>query len=205
MDILETKTKVLRVADLRPNEGQMEAIGVHANPRQISEVEYQKLLDSLRTDNLTGVLQEKVFNYEGEWIVLDGNMRLRALQELGVEKVQCIIVPEDTPAKVIEKIIILSNSTFGEWDMDALANWDADLLKEWGVDVPKFGEDLSHLLDEADFESLNEIAREQTGLKQVTFLFPREDAEKVEEYIKVNGKAFLVSKITEICLQPEAK
>ena len=137
MDILETKTKVLRVADLRPNEGQMEAIGVHANPRQISEVEYQKLLNSLRTDNLTGVLQEKVFNYEGEWIVLDGNMRLRALQELGVEKVQCTIVPEDTPAKVIEKIIILSNSTFGEWDMDALANWD-EPLADWGLDPKDF-------------------------------------------------------------------
>lgn len=204
MDILETKTKVLRVADLRPNEGQMEAIGVHANPRQISEVEYQKLLDSLRTDNLTGVLQEKVFNYEGEWIVLDGNMRLRALQELGVEKVQCTIVPEDTPANVIEKIIILSNSTFGEWDMDALANWD-EPLADWGVDLPKFGEDLSHLLDEADFESLNDVAREQTGLRQVTFLFSKEDAEKIEEYCKVNSKKFLAEKIVDICLQQEAK
>ena len=136
MDITETKSKVLKVADLRPNEGQMEAIGVHANPRQITEREYEKLLDSLKADNLTGVLQEKVYNYEGEWIVLDGNMRLRALQELGVEKVQCVIVPEDTPAQVLEKIIILSNSTFGDWDMDALANWDTDLLRDWGVDVP---------------------------------------------------------------------
>lgn len=203
MDILETKTKVLRVADLRPNEGQMEAIGVHTNPRQISEVEYQKLLDSLRTDNLTGVLQEKVFNYEGEWIVLDGNMRLRALQELGVEKVQCTIVPEDTPAKVIKKIIILSNATFGEWDMDALANWD-EPLADWGVDVPEYG-DPSVLLDEANFESLNEIARDKTNMTQITFLFKKDEAEQINEYCKANGKQFLAQKIVDICQQPEAK
>ena len=114
MDITQTKTLMLPVGGLRPNTGQMEAIGVHANPRQISDVEYARLVKSLKEDNLTGILQEKVFNYNGEWIVLDGNMRLRALQDMGIETVQCLVVPEDTPAKVLEKIIILSNSTFGD-------------------------------------------------------------------------------------------
>lgn len=128
---------VLKVADLHPNDGQLEAIGVHANPRIITDEEYRKLVKSLREDNLTGVLQEKVINYNGEWIVLDGNMRLRALREVGIEEVQCLVVPEDADAKTIEKIIILSNSTFGQWDMDALANWDAPLA-DWGLDVPSF-------------------------------------------------------------------
>ena len=75
MDITKTETKVLKVADLCPNEGQMEAIGVHANPRQITEGEYAKLLASLREDNLTGILQEKVYNYEGEWIVHEANIQ----------------------------------------------------------------------------------------------------------------------------------
>ena len=127
---------VLKVADLHPNDGQLEAIGVHANPRIITDEEYRKLVKSLREDNLTGVLQEKVINYNGEWIVLDGNMRLRALREVGIEEVQCLVVPEDADAKTIEKIIILSNSTFAQWDMDALANWDAPLA-DWGVDVPE--------------------------------------------------------------------
>lgn len=137
MDIKQTKTTVLKVADLHPNDGQLEAIGVHANPRIITDEEYRKLVKSLREDNLTGVLQEKVINYNGEWIVLDGNMRLRALREVGIEEVQCLIVPEDADAKTIEKIIILSNSTFGQWDMDALANWDAPLA-DWGVELPEF-------------------------------------------------------------------
>lgn len=63
-------------------------------------------------------------------------MRLRALREVGIEEVQCLVVPEDADAKTIEKIIILSNSTFGQWDMDALANWNAPLA-DWGVDVPE--------------------------------------------------------------------
>lgn len=158
---------MLPVAGLRPNTGQMEAIGVHANPRQITEGEYARLVKSLKEDNLTGILQEKVFNYKGEWIVLDGNMRLRALQELGIETVQCLVVPEGTPAKVLEKIIILSNSTFGEWDMDALANWDAP-LDDWGVDVPKAKEDDTDLSDQLNPDFKVEITctceREQEEL-----------------------------------------
>ena len=137
MQILETKTKVLNVSDLRPNNGQLECIGVHANPRQISKGDYAKLLNSLRENNMTGVLPLKVFKHEGEWYVLGGNMRLRAMQELGIEKVSCIIVPEDADAAALNEIIIKDNSTLGEWDMDALANeWSDMPLNDWGVDVP---------------------------------------------------------------------
>lgn len=204
MDLTKTNTKTLKVADLHPNDGQMESIGVHANPRFISEGDYAKLVASIREKNMTGILPLKVIQFNGEWIVLGGNMRLRAMQELGIEEVSCIVVPEGTDAETLNEFIIKDNATLGDWDMDALANWD-EPLSDWGVDVPKYGDDLSHLLDDANFESLNDIAREQTGLKQVTFLFPKEDAEKVEEYIKTNGKKYLVQKITEICQQQEAK
>lgn len=204
MNLTETQTQVISVSELHPNEGQLEAIGVHANPRQISEDDYAKLLYSMKTKNMTGILPLKVFYYNGEWVVLGGNMRLRAMQELGIEKSSCIVVPADTDAETLNEIIIKDNSTFGEWDMDALANW-SEPLADWGVDLPKFGEDLSHLLDEADFESLNDVAREQTGLRQVTFLFSKEDAEKIEEYCKVNSKKFLAEKIVDICQQQEAK
>ena len=151
MNITETKTKVLKVADLRPNEGQIK--GVPANPRYISESEFTALCNSMREDNLTGVLQMKVYNRQGEWVVLDGNMRLRALQELGIDKVQCLIVPEDADTKTIKKIVITSNSTFGSYDMDALANeWSDCPLADWGVDVPKVMDEseLSNLFDNAE-------------------------------------------------------
>lgn len=135
------------MADLRPNEGQLESIGVHANPRQISEADYAKLVGSLRQKNLTGVLPLKVYQHDGEWIVLGGNMRLRAMQEIGIEKVSCIVVPEEMDAESLNEIIIKDNSTFGDWDMDALANWN-EPLADWGVDVPKAkGEDDSDISD----------------------------------------------------------
>ena len=136
MEVTKTETMMLNVADLRPNEGQLEAIGVHANPRQISESDYDKLLNSLREKNMTGVLPLKVYQHEGEWVVLGGNMRLRAMRELGIEKVSCIVVPQEMDAEDLNEIIIKDNSTFGEWDMDALANWN-EPLDDWGVDVPE--------------------------------------------------------------------
>lgn len=176
---------VLKVADLHPNDGQLEAIGVHANPRIITDEEYRKLVKSLREDNLTGVLQEKVINYNGEWIVLDGNMRLRALREVGIEEVQCLVVPEDADAKTIEKIIILSNSTFGQWDMDALANWNAPLA-DWGVELPdsvsadEFGTEFN--LPEGEKQPFQQITfsladAQADALKQAV-----EDAKHLEEY-----------------------
>lgn len=139
MECTETKTLLLNVADLQPNEGQLESIGVHANPRQISEADYAKLVGSLREKNLTGVLPLKVYQHQGAWIVLGGNMRLRAMQEIGIEKVSCIVVPGDMDAESLNEIIIQDNSTFGTWDMDALANeWDADDLSDWGLNPKDF-------------------------------------------------------------------
>lgn len=141
MNLTETQTQVISVSELHPNEGQMEAIGVHANPRQISEDDYAKLLYSMKVKNMTGILPLKVFCYNGEWVVLGGNMRLRAMQELGIEKVSCIVVPADTDAETLNEIIIKDNSTFGEWDMNALANeWANEPLDDWGVDIPEIDE-----------------------------------------------------------------
>lgn len=167
MDYTQTKTLMLPVGGLRPNTGQMEAIGVHANPRQISESDYQKLLKSMRGKNMTGLLPLKVYQYNGEWIVLGGNMRLRAMQELGIESVSCIVVPEGTDAETLNEFIIKDNSTYGDWDKDALANWD-EPLDDWGVDVPREKEDDTDLSDQLNPDFKVEITctceREQEEL-----------------------------------------
>ena len=134
MNITSTNTEFIKVAALRPNEGQIPE--VPANPRYITEDEYAALLESLRTDNLTGVLQVKVYKHDGQWIVLDGNMRLKALQELAIDEVQCLIVPEGTDARTLRKIVLTSNSNFGEWDWDLLSGWELDELDAAGIDLP---------------------------------------------------------------------
>lgn len=139
MNITKTEITTLPLKHLRPNTGQIE--GVPANPRQINEKEYTKLKASLQADNLTGVMPLKVYLHNGEYVVLGGNMRLRALQELGEKDAPCIIVPADMDTDTLRKIVTTDNSTFGEWDFDMLANdWDESELRDWGVDLP-FGED----------------------------------------------------------------
>ena len=175
MDILQAKIEQLPLPQLVPNEGQMESIGVHANPRQINEVDYAKLVESMRADNLTGVMPLKVFDFAGEWIVLGGNMRLRALKELGAETAPCIVVPADTDAATLNKIIITDNSTFGDWDMDALANW-GEPLADWGVDLPA-------IPDESKVAGLFEDAQEsnRSGEQAISVIVPTQYDSNIED------------------------
>lgn len=169
MDIKQTQSRMLKVADLRPNEGQIP--DVPANPRYISEREYEELKASIEADNLTGVLQMKVYQYEGAWVVLDGNMRLKALQDLGIDEVQCLLVPDDADAKTLRKIVVSANSTFGQWDMDMLANeWDAKELDAWGVFVPE--------INNVDVDALFEDAEEQKPKAQTIVIELPEGVEK---------------------------
>lgn len=139
MQITDTKIVSIPLSQLVCNEGQID--GVPANPRILRDEKYRALVASLRADNLTGINPLKVYWYETDganklYVVLGGNMRLRALQEIGATECPCIEIPQNTPTEVLRKIVVLDNSTFGEWDWDMLANeWDDAELKEWGLDV----------------------------------------------------------------------
>ena len=138
MKIIDTNVQILPLKYLHENTGQIE--GVPANPRILRDSKYRALLESLKKDDLTGVLPLKIYEKQvGEYVVLGGNMRLKALRELhdGDWAVSCVKIPDGTPAEVLRKIVVLDNSTYGEWDMDMLANdWDTQELADWGVDVP---------------------------------------------------------------------
>ena len=63
-------------------------------------------------------------------------MRLSAAKSLGWKEIPCIILSEDMPADKLKEIVIKDNGSFGEWDMDALANaWDDMPLSDWGVNM----------------------------------------------------------------------
>lgn len=198
MDIKTTTTELLKVPVLRPNEGQIP--DVPANPRYITEQEFEALKASIQQDNLTGVLQMKVYNHEGEWIVLDGNMRLKALQELGLDEVQCLIVPQGTDAKTLRKIVISANSTFGNWDMDMIANeWDADEAREWGIDVPNLG--LPSELEGLDLtpEDMAELEGDgKTDMERIIIVYPAERADDVAALVGLSGIDKVVYNITEL-------
>lgn len=78
-------------------------------------------------------------------MILGGNMRYRALQELGFKEIPDTWVKraEELTAEEKRRFIIADNVGFGEWDWDELANnWDVEQLEEWGLDVPNFEDEV---------------------------------------------------------------
>ena len=83
---------------------------------------------------------------DGKYVVLGGNMRLKACNELKLKEIPIIIADEWTEEQKNE-FLIKDNVGFGEWDWDDLANeWDAEKLEEWGLDLPKFDTDTDNEL-----------------------------------------------------------
>lgn len=113
------------------------------NPRQINEAKLERLKASIQS--FEKMLSLRPIVVDADNVVLGGNMRLRALQELGYKEIPetWIKRAEDLTEDEKRQFIIKDNVGFGEWDWDALANeWDADELADWGLDTPDtWGED----------------------------------------------------------------
>jgi 16S rRNA G966 N2-methylase RsmD len=126
--------KQINIAELIPNNGQIQ--GVPKNPRFIRDARFEKLKKSLQENGEMLKLRELlVYENEGKYVILCGNMRYRAAKEIGLLNLPCKIIPPETPTEKLKAITVLDNSSFGEWDMDALANdWNPEDLANWGVD-----------------------------------------------------------------------
>ena len=105
------------------------------NPRTITEKDMAYLVKSLQDFPDMMKLREIVVDEDG--MILGGNMRFRALQQIG-EKECLIKIVKGLTSEQKREFIIKDNSMFGTWDMDVLANeWGDTPLAEWGVDIPK--------------------------------------------------------------------
>lgn len=133
--IKDIETQQIELAKLETNKGQVE--GIKKNPRNIRHEDFEKLKKSIseRPDMLS--LRELIVYPNGDkFVVICGNMRLRALRELKYKTAPCKVIPPEISKDDINAILILDNSQFGEWDYDLLANeWDAQDLNDWCVDV----------------------------------------------------------------------
>lgn len=126
----------IQISALELNNGQIE--GLPKNPRFIRDNQFEKLKKSI--EDFPEMLQYReliVYPLNDKFVVVAGNMRLRAGQELGFTEFPCKVLPKETTVERLKEITIKDNNSFGEWDMDDLANeWDKEQLSEWGVDLP---------------------------------------------------------------------
>lgn len=111
------------------------------NPRIIKDDKFKKLVESLRS--FPEMMEKRpmvcVTDVDGKMFPLGGNMRLRAIQELGMKEIPdtWVTLADNWTEEKRKEFTIKDNVGFGDWNWDDLANeWDADLLSDWGVDVP---------------------------------------------------------------------
>jgi ParB-like chromosome segregation protein Spo0J len=139
------------------------------NPRVIRDEKFNKLKKSI--EDFPDMLEKRplvVFtDKDGKYVVLGGNMRLKAAKELGIKELPVIVADEWTEEQKAQ-FLIKDNVNFGEWNHEELANeWDAIQLQEWGLDLPVNleTEDIDYsILDEDDLgDKLQEM---QDGVKK---------------------------------------
>lgn len=103
------------------------------NPRLIKDEKYKRLVQSLKDFPEMADVREVVVNKDK--VILGGNMRYKAMQEAGWKEVPVKIV--DWPEDKQKEFVIKDNSSFGEWDWDAIANqYELEDLEAWGIDLP---------------------------------------------------------------------
>lgn len=108
------------------------------NPRVIRDEKFAKLKQSII--DFPEMLEKRPLvcytDTDGKFVVLGGNMRLKALSDIGAKEIP-IILADDWTAEQRAQFLIKDNVGFGEWDWEQLANeWDAQQLADWGLDLP---------------------------------------------------------------------
>ena len=162
----------MKLKDIKPNPN---------NPRVLRDDKFQKLKQSITEFPKMLSLRPMVIDENN--VVLGGNMRLRALQELGFTDVEEAWVKRSSDLTEEEKkrFIIADNVAFGEWDWDSLANdWEVVDLEAWGLEIPQFDNeadtDYSDKNKEIDVEELE-------GLMAINLKYTEEDYWKVKEQL----------------------
>lgn len=129
-----TETNLISISLLDFNKGQLQ--GLPKNPRFFRDNRYEAMKKSISDSPEMLELRELiVYPYnDGRYVVVCGNLRLRACKELGYKELPCKVLNADTPVKKLREYATKDNVNFGENDMDIMQNeWDKSELQDWGI------------------------------------------------------------------------
>ena len=182
--------KNLDISLLEVNKGQL--YGLPKNPRFIKDDRYLALKKSIEeAPEMLSIREIVVYPLDnGHYVVIGGNMRLRACQEIGYKELPCKILPLETPVAKLREYTIKDNIAFGSNDWDVIANeWDTEELSEWGMEGVDFLMDTNN---EGDIDSLFEEANnteEKHKNIHITVELPEELTEQQEEITNIIKEA----------------
>lgn len=149
--IMDIDIREIEIRYLRPNSGEVE--GLPRNPRKISKKNLEKLKKSVQDAPEMLRLRELIVVPHGDgYVVIAGNQRLEAAKAVGMDKLPCKVLPEDTDPAKLREYAIKDNLPFGEDDWEVIASdWDTAELEEWGMSVPEQWKDKGEAKDD-DFD-----------------------------------------------------
>lgn len=122
---MKRENLIVKLSEIKLNED---------NPRTIKDRQMKRLVKSIQ--DFPEMTQLRPIVIDENNVILGGNMRYRAMQQLGYADTEVVKVSGLTDEQKRE-FIIKDNVPFGDWDWDELANsWDTQELSEWGL-VPE--------------------------------------------------------------------
>lgn len=174
------QAKTIKLSDLRLNTGQIK--DVPKNPRFIKNERYEALKKSIQDDPEMLQLRELVaYDNNGELVVILGNMRYRAMKELGFKDAPVKVLPTETDAKKLRAYIQKDNIAFGQNDWDLLGNeWDLEELQDFGLECEflENNDELTENEDEEKENKLEDLSSELTPQYKIEISFDNEEEQE---------------------------
>jgi ParB-like chromosome segregation protein Spo0J len=134
------------------------------NPRFIKDDKFKKLCQSIK-DDPEFLDARPIIIKDG--IVFGGNMRFRALKELGMDiKEEWIKDVSNWTDEQIRKFIVVDNIAYGDNDWDLLSEqYEREELEDWGMDVDKW--------NDIDFDNIKSNEDRETSDKKQKVTCPK--------------------------------
>ncbi len=139
--------------------------------------------------------------------LVDGHLRLKAAQKLGLKEVPVALADELTEAQVKAfRILANKSANWAEWDTDLLCV-EFEELKELDFDLELTGFDAEEIsnLEDTDYGHIDDLMEEalgegssyneQSDIFGVTFNFQREQKEMIENFLKKKTKNYVIEMI----------
>jgi len=186
------------------------------NPRIIKDDKFAKLVQSIK--DFPQMMEKRpivcVTDVDGKLYPLGGNMRLKAIRELGYKEIPdtWIMLADDWTVEQRNEFVVKDNLAMGEWMWDELTDmFDVSDLENWGLDIPE--DDIKKTKDIPEIGSVEfsdelllehnyivlyfdnpldwEVAQERFGLNNVKSKDSSDKTKKVGIGRVVNGKNFI--------------
>ena len=150
------------------------------NPRVIKDDKFKKLCKSI--EEFPQMLEKRPLvcftDVDGKYVVLGGNMRLKASKEVGLKELP-ILLADDWTEEQKNEFLIKDNVGFGEWNWDELnTDWDTQQLEDWGLDLP-----IEEKIDKLEETEILHVEKSLQVLpkKEYILIMADEDSEEWEE------------------------